>query len=84
MDRPRAQIKNMGKVSSEWLHDAGIHTLADVEDLGAVEAYKRVKALYPNRVSLNLLYGLQGALLGIRWNELPTDMKADLKTQVEE
>ncbi len=78
------QIKNIGKMSSGWLHEAGIHSLADLEDLGAVEAYRRVKALYPQRVSLNLLYGLHAALLGIAWYDLPPDMKADLKAQVEE
>jgi DNA transformation protein and related proteins len=81
MTQPR--IRNIGKVSSGWLHDAGIHTLADLEDLGAVEAYKRVKALYPERVSLNLLYGLQAALFGIRWTDLTPNMKADLRAQVE-
>lgn len=51
---------------------------------GVVETYKRVKAAYPDRVSLNLLYGLQAALLGIRWDELPPDIKSELKRQVEE
>ena len=79
----QGRIQKMGKVSSGWLHDAGIHTFAELEIVGAVEAYKRVKALYPNRVSLNLLYGLQAALLGIHWRDVPPDMKADLKSQVE-
>jgi hypothetical protein len=77
------RIPNIGPVSSGWLHEAGIHSLADLEGIGAVEAYKRVKALYPHRVSLNLLYGLQAALLGISWKDLTPDMKADLRFQVE-
>ena len=77
-------MKNMGPKSSEWLASVGIHTLDDVATLGVVGAYKRVKAAYPDKVSLNLLYGLQAALLDIAWNELPPDIKAELKKQVEE
>ena len=76
-------MKNLGPKSSEWLASVGIHTLEDVAALGVVEAYTRVKAAYPARVSLNLLYGLQAALLNIPWNELPPDIKAELKKQVQ-
>ena len=76
-------MKNMGPKSSEWLASVGIHTLDDVVALGVVETYKRVKAVYPDRVTLNMLYGLQAALLDLPWNELPADIKAELKKQVE-
>jgi hypothetical protein len=74
-------MKNMGPRSSEWLASVGIHTLDDVAALGVVEAYKRVKSAYPEKVSLNLLYGLQAALLDLPWNELPPDIKEELKRQ---
>jgi DNA transformation protein len=61
----------------------GIQTEADLEALGAVEAYRRVKAAFPGRVSLNLLWGLQGALLDLPWNELPPEMKEKLKREVD-
>ena len=77
-------MKNMGPKSSEWLASVGIHTLDDVARLGVVESYKRVKAAYPDKVSLNMLYGLQAALLDLPWNELPPDIKAELKKQVEQ
>ena len=64
-------IKNMGPKSREWLASVGIHTLDDVATLGVVETYPRVKAAYPDRVSLNLLWGLQAALLDLPWNQLP-------------
>ena len=76
-------MKNMGPKSSEWFASVGIHTLDDVVRLGVVETYKRVKAAYPEKVSLNLLYGLQAALLDLPWNELPPDLKEELKRQVE-
>lgn len=77
-------MKNMGPKSREWLASVGIHTLDDVARLGVVETYKRVKAAYPEKVSLNLLYGLQAALLDLSWTELPPDIKAELKKKVEE
>ena len=77
-------MKNMGPKSSQWLASLGIDTLDDVAKLGVIETYKRVKAAYPEKVSLNLLYGLQAALLDLPWNELPPDIKAELKKQVEQ
>jgi hypothetical protein len=77
-------MKNMGPKSSEWLASVGIHTLEEVAELGVVETYGRVKAAYPEKVSLNFLYGLQAALLDLPWTELPLDIKNELKRQVDE
>jgi hypothetical protein len=77
-------MKNMGPRSSEWLASVGIHTLDDVARLGVVEAYMRVKAAHPDKVSLNLLWGLQAALLDLPWSELPPDIKEELRKQFEE
>ena len=77
-------MKNIGPKSSAWLASVGVHTLDDVAKLGVVETYKCVKTAYPEKVSLNLLYGLQAALLDLPWNELPPDIKAELKRQVEQ
>ena len=77
-------MKNMGSRSSEWLASVGVYTLDDVAKLGVVETYKRVKVAYPEKVSLNMLWGLQAALLDLPWNELPPDIKSDLRKQVEE
>lgn len=76
-------MMNLGPKSREWLAAVGIHTLDDVAELGAVDAYEKVKAAFPEKVSLNLLYALQGALLDLPWNELPPGMKEDLKREVE-
>jgi len=73
----------MGPKSRQWLASIDVHTLDDVVSLGVIETYKRVKAAYPEKVSLNLLYALQAALLDLRWNELPPDIKEELKQQVE-
>ena len=77
-------MKNLGPKSREWLASVGVYTLDDVARLGVVETYKRVKAAYPEKVSLNLLWGLQAALLDLPWNELPPDIKSELRKQVGE
>lgn len=77
-------IKNMGPKSSEWLASVGIHTLDDVAHVGVVETYKRVRAAYPEKVTLNMLWGLQAALFDLPWNELPPDIKEELRRQLEE
>ena len=77
-------MKNMGTKSSEWLASVDVHTLDEVARLGVVETYLRVKAAHPEKVTLNLLWGLQAALLDLPWNELPSDIKEELRKQVEE
>jgi TfoX-like protein len=79
---PLSSLKNLGPKTQSWLHEVGIHTLEDIGALGAVEAYKRIKIAFPDRVSLNALYALQATLLNIHWNALPPDMKEDLKRAV--
>jgi len=76
-------MKNIGPKSGEWLASIGVYNLEDVARLGVVETYKRVKAAYPEKVTLNMLYGLQAALLDIPWNELPQDIKDQLRKEAE-
>ena len=75
-------LANVGPKTIGWLKDVGIETVEDLEALGVVEAYVRLKTAFPDKVTLNALWGLQGALLGIPWNQLPEDMKDDLRQQV--
>jgi DNA transformation protein len=83
-DKPLSEVRNIGPKTLTWLHEIGVYTLSDLEDLGAVEVYKRLKASRPHQVSLNALWGLQAAILNIHWNALPPEMKAELRAQVED
>ena len=80
---PRSHPLNIGPKSNAWLASVGITTEEQLEELGAVAAYQRVKAAYPHIVSLNLLYALQANLLDLNWIDLPPDIKAQLKSQVD-
>ena len=73
------QAMNIGPVTAGWLREVGIHTLDELEEIGSIEAWRRIKERYPGAVSLVGLYALECALLGVRWNELPRDVKAQLR-----
>ena len=75
-----SRLLNLGPVSAGWLHAIGVYTEADLRDLGPVEAYGQITALFPG-TSLNLLYALYGALENQHWAELPENMKAQLRRE---
>ena len=77
-------LRNIGTRSAQWLDSVGIHTPEDLYDVGVVDTYLRVKTAYPEQVSLNMLFALQGAVLDLPWNELPVELKEDLRRQVGE
>lgn len=75
-------LKNIGPKSAEWLESVGIHNLDVLIELGVLEAYRRVSSAYPNQVTPNLLYALQGAMLDLKWNELPSEMMTQLRQAI--
>ena len=76
------KLKNLGMASVNILHAIGINTYSDLSRIGAVEAYRRIRARDIN-VSKVMLYALQGALMDVHWNDLPPDLKAQLVTEAE-
>lgn len=77
------RLKNLGMATVNILHAIGINTYADLREVGAVEAYKRIKARDIN-VSKVMLYALQGALMDVHWNDLPADLKQRLVDEAED
>ncbi len=76
-ETPLDEVPNLGEASGRWLRDAGLHTLADLQVLGAVKAYLLVRATGV-KPSLNLLYALEGALHGKHWLEIKREHKSAL------
>ncbi|MEM7050814.1 MAG: TfoX/Sxy family protein [Acidobacteriota bacterium] len=74
-------LSNLGPTSVRWLVEVGIERPSDLETLGAVEAYRRIRGA-GLAVSLNLLYALHGALWNVSWIDLPAEVKADLRQAV--
>jgi len=76
-------LKNLGKTSAQWLHAVGIHSASDLKRLGAVDAYRAVKAR-GFRASKVLLYAIEGALQDVHWNDISAERKEALNQQVEQ
>ena len=55
-------LPGLGPKSKKWLKDIGITNRKDLEKSGAIDAYARLKDLYPKAVSLNLLWALYAIL----------------------
>lgn len=68
-EKELAELLNLGEKSAQMLHAAGIHDVQQLEDLGAVEAYLKIKR-QGIAVSLNMLYAIEGALTNTHWNKL--------------
>ncbi len=76
------KFKNLGMASVNILRAIGVNTYSDLQHVGAVEAYRRIKARDIN-VSKVMLYALQGALMDVHWNDLPADVKVRLVAEAE-
>ncbi len=77
------RYKNLGMASVNILRAIGVHTFDDLQEMGAIEAYRRIKAR-DIHVSKVMLYALQGALMDVHWNDLDGNMKESLVSQAEE
>ena len=76
------KIRNVGPKSAAWLRQVGVRTQDDLNRLGPVEAFMKVKRA-GFRPSLNLLYALAGAIENCHWADLPDERKSALVQAVE-
>jgi DNA transformation protein and related proteins len=78
-----SDMKGLGPKSSERLAAVGIETSEQLEELGAVGTYRLLQDAFPDWVSLNMLWGMQAALMEIDWRQLPEELKDQLLTDLE-
>ena len=76
------KMRNIGPTSARRLNVVGVRTLEDLEERGAVATFLRMHDA-GFKPSLNLLYALQGALLDVHWTDLPDEMRAKLRAEVD-
>ena len=72
-----AELINLGPRSAKMLADAGINSVAELEECGAVEAYLAIRR-EGLPVSLNMLYAVHGALNGVHWNTIDREERESL------
>ncbi len=65
---------------TKW--SVGVFDLAELEARDAIETYKEILA-HNFAPSLNLLYSLEAAILGVKWTELSVETKNRLRKVVE-
>lgn len=69
---------NIGKVVEEQLNQVGIFDLDQLKENGSKEAWLKIKAI-DDSACINRLYGLEGAIRGIKKKDLPEEIKVELK-----
>lgn len=76
-------LRNIGPTIEQRLREVAVTTRRELEAIGAVEAYRRIKARYPGRTIpvCYYLYSLQGALVDLHWDDLPAEIKASLRRE---
>jgi DNA transformation protein len=79
------QLKNIGATIEARLREVGVRTAAELRRLGAIGAYRRIQAAYPEKrlPVCFYLYSLEGALRGVHWDSLPASVKAELLAAIE-
>ena len=79
---PIGKLKNLGPKSAAMLEKIGIHTREELEEIGAIEAYKKLK-LAGETPGHSLVYAIEGALMNKAWDALPNETRFRLKTMIE-
>jgi DNA transformation protein len=78
-----AGLRNLGPASARMLATIGIHTATALDDLGAAEAYRRLRDAGTPGLSRNLLWAMEGALLDIDWRDLPPEIRTHLLAETD-
>lgn len=77
------QCPGVGPKSSEMLRAAGITSLSQLREVGAVGAYVLVKRA-KCKPSLNFLWGLESAISGEHWRDVARKHRASLLLALEQ
>ncbi|MDR2899839.1 MAG: TfoX/Sxy family protein [Clostridiales bacterium] len=71
-------LPNVGKVLAQNLNAVGISTAEELRKVGTKEAFMRIRTVDPG-ACVQMLYGLHGAVTGIKDRELTKETKDELK-----
>ena len=78
MPKDLAELPNIGPTIESRLNEIGVYIRADLERIGAANAYKRICENYPDQTVpvCYYLYSLQGALMGVHWDRVPENVNS--------
>lgn len=83
-NRELTDLKNIGSKIATRLNEVDIFSEAELRSVGAIEAHRRIKEVYPAE-TLPLcyyLYSFEGALTDKHWNDIGEKKKAQLKASI--
>ena len=69
---------NIGPEVARQLEQVGVTEAEQLRQLGSREAWLRIQAIDPS-ACIHRLYGLEGAVCGVKKSMLPPEVKAELK-----
>ena len=75
-----SDLPNIGKVLENHLLRIGIKTPEQLCNIGAEDTFIRIRMQVDPTICLHMLYGIQGAIDGVRYTLLHDDVKQKLKT----
>lgn len=75
-------LKGLGPSSERALVRIGITTIRELRSVGAIEAFRRLRADNQS-ISVNFLYALVGALEDTDWREIARERRYELLTECE-
>jgi DNA transformation protein len=72
------QLPNIGKILAEKLIQVGINTPEELYTIGTEYTFIRLLSI-DETACFSELQAIEGAIQGIRWHNLPTERKEELK-----
>ena len=78
-----SNLKGLGPKSEKCLNEIGINTREDLERLGAVRSFIKLKNECSIKPSLNFLYAIVGALENEHWANIAKSEKGRLIMELE-
>ena len=73
-----SQLPNIGKIMERRLTAVEINDVETLMKIGSKEAFNKLR-LFEGDTCLSTLCGLEGAIQSIRWHNLSSETKEDLK-----
>ena len=80
-DDSLARMTNIGPFTLRRLQSIGVHSPEILRSLGAVATWRRLKAACPEDTNETTLYAIYGALIGVRWENLPPEVQRELAAE---
>lgn len=73
-----SNLPNIGKEVERQLNEVGISTYEELKTIGTEAAWLAIQKI-DDSACIHRLYGIEGAILGVKKTQLPENRKAELK-----